>query len=121
MPGTPLSDGFTLAHISSLVESHIRLGYQPPVLLLQCLGPQIVRQLPACPSEDATALLQVLAAANCSPGAKVVQLLLGRAMDGPEGGGAGRGSSGSSGSNVTISAAQQAADALLARRSGRSA
>lgn len=105
VPGTPLSDGFTLAHISSLVESHLRLGYQPPALLLQCLGPQIVRQLPGCPAEDAAALLQVLAAANCSPGAKVVQLLLGRATEG-----------GGSSSSAAPLAAQRAADVLLATR-----
>lgn len=119
-PGGPPSDGFSLAHISSLVESHLRLGYRPPPLLLQCLGPQIVHQLPNCPAEDAAALLQVLAAANCSPGSKVVQLLLGRAMDGTAGNCGVNSGSGAliapCGSNAASNAAQRAADTLLASR-----
>lgn len=100
MPAGLVVDGFSLPLISSLVESHLRLGYQPPVLLLQCLGPQIRSQLPDCPAADAAALLQLLAAANCSPGPTVVSLLRAAAHDG-------------NGDSGAAQAAQRAADALV--------
>lgn len=74
--------GFALPAINSLLASHLRLGYHPPPLLLQCLAPQIRRQLPHSSAADAATLLRLLAAApQCSPGSAVVCLLLGRVLD----------------------------------------
>lgn len=120
--------GLSLPQISSLVRSHLRLGYQPPAALLQCLGPQIRRQLPSCPDGEAATLLHLLAAAQCSPGPAVVGLLLGRVRDadGTSSGGSGvyskeESSDGSSGSSCMVQAAQRAADALLASPRGAAA
>ena len=106
--GPPAPDSFTLAHISSLVESHLRLGYRPPAFLLQCLAPQICRLLPACPAEDAARLLCLLAAGSCSPGSAVVGRLLARAVDGA------RSAEGGDGGGAMAAAARRAADDLLA-------
>jgi hypothetical protein len=97
-------EGFTLPAINSLLASHLRLGYHPPPLLLQCLAPQIRRQLPHSSAADAATLLRLLAAApQCSPGCRVVSLLLGRVLD----------ASGQEGEEM-VAAARRAAASLLA-------
>jgi hypothetical protein len=75
------AEDFSLAQVASLVDSHLRLGYRPPPLLLQCLAPQILRQLSSGSAEDAATLLQQLAAVPLNPGVAVVGRLLGRVED----------------------------------------
>ena len=103
---------FSLAGVTSLLDSHLRLGYAPPPLLLQCLAPQIRRQLPHSAAADVAALLQLLAAVPLSPGAAMVGLLLGRVMD--EAGGK------AAGGGELVAAAQQAANTLLLSDTRRS-
>lgn len=104
-PQAAPSEVLSLAGISSLLASHLRLGYAPPPLLLNSLAPQIRRLAPTSPGEDAGRLLQLLAAVPYSPGLSVVQLLLGRVLD--EDAAAEQGGSGAS------LAAAQAAEQLL--------
>ena len=97
-------EGFTLPDINSLLASHLRLGYQPPPLLLQCLAAQIRRQLPHSSAGDAATLLRLLAAApQCSPGSGLVSLLLARVLD----------ASGEEGDEGVAAAARRAAASLL--------
>lgn len=83
-------EGFSLADITALLDSHLRLGYRPPPLLVQCLVPQIRRRLPYTSAADAAALLALLAEVPLNPGPVVVSLLLGRVMDAAPGGGGSR-------------------------------